>query len=90
LIEQFSQCLGVYPTGSLVELTNGTVAVVTMQNSARRLFPRVTVLTDADKRVDPAFRQVDLWGESEGGRRLSILRALPPGAHGLDLAELFL
>ncbi len=90
LIEQFSQCLGVYPTGSLVELTNGTVAVVTMQNSARRLFPRVTVLTDANKRVDPAFRQVDLWGESEGGRRLSILRALPPGAHGLDLAELFL
>jgi HD-GYP domain-containing protein (c-di-GMP phosphodiesterase class II) len=90
LIEQFSQCLGVYPTGSLVELTNGTVAVVTMQNSARRLFPRVTVLTDADKRIDPAFRQVDLWGESDGGRRLSIQRALPPGAHGLDLAELFL
>lgn len=90
LIEQFSQCLGVYPTGSLVELSDGTVAVVTAQNTARRLYPRVIVLTGPDKRVDPAFRPVDLWAESAGGRRLSIQRALPPGAYGLDPAELFL
>lgn len=91
LIEQFSQSIGVYPTGSLVELSSGEVAVVTAQNSARRLLPKVTVLTRPDKTVDPAFRQVDLRLEpTDGNPRLTIHRALQPGAYGLDLAEFFL
>lgn len=90
LLEQFSQALGVYPTGSLVELTTGEVAVVMAQNIARRLFPRVTVLTRPDKTIDAAFRQVDLWADANGGSRLSIARALPAGAYGLDLSEFFL
>ncbi len=90
LLEQFSQALGVYPTGSLVELTTGEVAVVMAQNIARRLFPRVTVLTRPDKSIDAAFRQIDLWADASGGSRLSIARALPVGAYGLDLSEFFL
>jgi HD-GYP domain-containing protein (c-di-GMP phosphodiesterase class II) len=91
LVEQFSQCLGVYPTGSLVELTTGEVAVVMAQNPARRLFPRVTIVTRADKTVDPSFRQVDLWSTvDDAGRRASIARALAPGAYGLELSEYFL
>lgn len=91
LIEQFSQSIGVYPTGSLVELSSGEVAVVTAQNSARRLMPNITVLTHPDKTVNPAFRQVDLWRQPENdGPRLTIHRALQPGAYGLDLAEFFL
>ena len=91
LVEQFSQSIGVYPTGSLVELSSGEVAVVTAQNSARRLMPKVTVLTRADKTVNPAFRQVDLWQQPESdGPKLTIQRALQPGAYGLDLAEFFL
>jgi hypothetical protein len=61
------------------------------QNPARRLFPRVTVLTRPDKSVDAAFRQVDLWFESvAAGGRLSVAKALPQGAYGLDLAAYFL
>lgn len=91
LVEQFSQGIGVYPTGSLVELNSGEVAVVTAQNSARRLLPKITVLTWPDKTVNPAFRQVDLWQQSASdGVRLAIQRALQPGAYGLDLAEFFL
>lgn len=93
LVEQFSQCLGVYPTGSMVELSSGEIAIVMAQNPARRLFPRVTVLTRADKRIDPAFRQVDLWATAQdgsGGGRVWVARSLPPGAYGLDPAELFL
>lgn len=91
LVEQFSQSIGVYPTGSLVELSSGEVAVVTAQNSARRLLPKVTVLTRPDKTVNPAFRQVDLWQQPDSdGPRLTIHRALTPGAYGLDLAEFFL
>ncbi len=93
LIEQFSQSLGVYPTGSLVELSTGEVAVVMAQNPARRLYPRVTVLTRPDTAIDPAFRQVDLWVDTparEASSRTSIARALPAGAHGLELSEFFL
>lgn len=93
LIEQFSQSLGVYPTGSLVQLSSGEVAIVMAQNPARRLYPRVTMLTRPDKSLDPAFRQVDLWPLAnlpDRGRRVWIERALPPGAYGLDPTELYL
>jgi hypothetical protein len=93
LIEQLSQSLGVYPTGSLVELSSGEVAVVMAQNPARRLYPRVTVLTAKDKSLDPAFRQIDLWplaNRVERAERVWIERALPPGAYGLDTTELYL
>lgn len=93
LIEQFSQSLGVYPTGSLVELSSGEVAVVMAQNPARRLYPRVTVLTARDKSLDPAFRQIDLWplaNLENRADRIWIERALPPGAYGLDTTELYL
>jgi hypothetical protein len=80
----------VYPTGSLVELSTGEVAVVMAQNIARRLFPRVTVLTRPDKTIDAAFRQIDLWADAGGSARLSIARALPAGAYGLELSEFFL
>lgn len=93
VIEQFMQCLGVYPTGSLVELSNGEVAVVMAQNQARRLRPRVMVLLDSDKRRYPRFHDIDLMqvDEDASGRpAVVIAAALPPGAYGLDSAELFL
>lgn len=92
LIEQFSQSLGVYPTGTLVQLSTGEVAMVMAQNPSRRLYPRVTVLTRPDKSLDPAFRQVDLWllANTQGNTRVVIERALPPGAHGLNVSELYL
>jgi HD-GYP domain-containing protein (c-di-GMP phosphodiesterase class II) len=94
LVEQLSQCLGVYPTGSMVELTTGEVAIVMAQNPSRRLFPRVTVLTRPDKQIDPAFRQVDLWAEREQRdgevRRVWVLRPLALGSYGIDARHYFL
>jgi HD-GYP domain-containing protein (c-di-GMP phosphodiesterase class II) len=90
LVEQFSQALGVYPTGSLVELSTGHVAVVKAQNPARRLSPRVTVILRPDRSVDPAFPELDLWiHEGPGGQRVSILRALPREACPVDLSQYF-
>jgi len=91
LLEQFSQCMGVYPTGSLVELSSGQIAVVQAQNQARRLYPRVTVLTDPAKNIDSAFPQLDLWQDlGPDGNRISVVRALAPGSFGIELAELYL
>ncbi len=40
LIEQFVQALGMFPTGSLVELNTGEVAIVIEHNRVRRLRPK--------------------------------------------------
>jgi HD-GYP domain-containing protein (c-di-GMP phosphodiesterase class II) len=88
LVEQFQACLGVYPTGSLVELNTGEVAIVMVQNQSRRLQPRVAILTGADKDELDDFQVVDLMRQVEGVQR-EIRRTLPPGSHGIDPREYF-
>lgn len=92
LVEHFIQTCGIYPSGSLVELSDGRVAVVTSVHNLRRLRPAVMVLLDAAKKPLPAFLPLDLSDPHtlEDGSMLSIRRGLPPGAHGINPAELFL
>ena len=47
LVEQFIQCIGIYPVGAIVELNSGEIGIVIAQNLARRLLPRVMVVLDA-------------------------------------------
>ncbi|HYM85693.1 MAG TPA: HD-GYP domain-containing protein, partial [Pseudoxanthomonas sp.] len=93
LLEQFVQCLGVYPVGTLVELSTGEVAVVMAQNHIRRLFPQVMVLTDAAKKLRKGFESLDLRDTLAAGKmsaQVSIRRCLHDGAYGLDPKELYL
>lgn len=93
MVEQFIGCLGVYPTGSLVELSTGEVAVVMAQNPTRRLRPRVMLLTDPDKKLREHFVSLDLMVQAEGAPReeqVNVTTPLPIGAYGLDPAELYL
>jgi hypothetical protein len=91
VVEQLMQCLSVYPTGSLVELSSGEVAIVMAQNHARRLRPRVMLLTTADKVQRENFIELDLMEQGDGdGPQREIVSTLEPGAHGLDPTELYL
>jgi len=91
LVEQFSQALGVYPTGTVVQLSSGEIAVVRGQNLARRLYPQVTVIFDPDGELKRDFPQRDLWADrGADNRRLSIARALPRGPYQRALETLFL
>ena len=93
LVEQFIGCLGVYPTGSLVELSTGEVGVVMTQNPMRRLLSRVMLLTTADKTLRDTFEPLDLMVRAERHPelpRVDVVRPLERGAHGLDPADLFL
>lgn len=60
LVEQFIQCVGVFPVGSLVELNTGEVAVVVSQNRARRLKPRVMLVLDKQRQSYPSPQMLDL------------------------------
>ncbi len=44
LVHQFIKCMGVYPTGSLVRLNNGFLAVVIAQNNISPIKPLVKVI----------------------------------------------
>ncbi|MGE4070309.1 MAG: HD-GYP domain-containing protein [Lysobacterales bacterium] len=59
LVEAFLQCLGVYPTGSFVELSTGEIAAVSGQQVDSRLYPRLILLTNADRSTRSEFVEVD-------------------------------
>ena len=92
LVEEFIQALGVYPTGTLVELSSGEVGIVVGQNRARRLRPQVLIVRDRNKQVVEAPFPRDLETElrDEQGRKLYISTALKPGSFGVSADEFYL
>jgi HD-GYP domain-containing protein (c-di-GMP phosphodiesterase class II) len=63
LVEQFIQCIGVFPVGSVVELNSGEVAIVLAQNMVRRLQPRIMVVKDAKGNPITPYKMLDLMKE---------------------------
>ncbi|MDZ7840800.1 MAG: HD-GYP domain-containing protein [Gammaproteobacteria bacterium] len=93
LIDQFTQAIGVFPTGTLIELNTGEVGVVTRQNRVRRLRPEIMVIMDREKQIMDTFSVLDLNKEKidERGRQsVWIERGLAPGSFGIDPTEFFL
>jgi len=92
LVEQFIQACGIYPTGSLVELSTGQVGVVTEVHTLKRLRPKLMLLLDADKSPLSQFLELDMGAleRDAHGEPLTVKRGLAPGAYGIDPAQLFL
>ncbi len=88
LVEEFIQAVGIYPAGTLVELSSGEVAVVVAEYRTRRLRPRVMVLLDSEKQPLPDIRTVDLLNvtQTDEGEPLDIVNSLESDAYGLDMA----
>lgn len=60
MVEQFIQCLGIYPVGSIVELVCGAVGIVISINRERRLKPMILLVLNEQKvRITPP-RIIDL------------------------------
>jgi len=92
LVEQFIQCIGIYPLGSIVELDSGEVGIVISVDPSKRLLPRVMLVRDADKNPYPTPRIIDLSRGHQGGTGniLTIVRVHQPGAFGIDLKNYLL
>ncbi len=91
LVQQFVSSVGVFPVGSLIELSTGEVAVVVSHNKLRRLKPRVLVVTGPDKTPVAHPAMVDLlYDPKVGGEEgVFIKRGLASGAYGLDLRDYY-
>jgi putative nucleotidyltransferase with HDIG domain len=90
LVEEFIQAVGIYPAGTLVELTSGEVAVVVAEYRTRRLRPKVMVLLDANKQPTADVAIIDLLSQklTADGEPLEIRTSLEPEAYGIDMAAI--
>jgi len=92
LVEQFIQVVGIYPVGTVVELSNGQVGVIVAQHRVWRLRPQVMLLLDTDKKPLADFNVVNLFNETqdENGNPWDIVKCVEPGLYGIDPEEFYL
>ena len=92
LVEQYIQCVGAFPVGSVVELNTGEVAVVIAQNLTRRLQPRVMVVEDEDGNPVHPHRMLNLIDEPHASTDeiYRIRRTLESDTVRINPRELFL
>lgn len=90
LVEQFVQAIGLFPTGSMVELNTGEVAVVVSQNATRRLKPALIIVMDKKKErlATPSFVDLAKQSIAASGERW-IARELQAGTYGISSEEFF-
>lgn len=88
LVFKFIECIGIYPPGTVVEMSNGEVALVIETNPTQKLRPRVMTLLDCEKNPQ-RNRIVDLSKfELDGNEQPYKIRAvLRQDAHGLDIRQ---
>ena len=101
LVVEFIRGIGLYPTGTLVELTTGEVGVVVEQNFERRLKPKVMLLMNCLKQPLKKYQLLDLAEDErrkqallDSGKRrpeevekIDIAQDLEPGSYGIDVSE---
>ncbi|MEK6551586.1 MAG: HD-GYP domain-containing protein [Pseudomonadota bacterium] len=87
LAEQFIQCLGIYPVGSIVQLNTREVGVVAGLNRDRRLKPHLVLARRADNTPYPAMPAVNLATRTtREGKPCEIERVLEPADCGINPA----
>jgi HD-GYP domain-containing protein (c-di-GMP phosphodiesterase class II) len=85
LVYQFIRCMGVYPVGTIVELSNKKLAVVQQVNLKKPNFPVVKVFYDQKSRSYEKSLPVDL-AESNSG--VSVIKARAPESIKIKVKDL--
>ena len=92
VVEQFIATMGMFPVGSIVELNNGSIAVVLEQNPGNVLKPKVMVLLDRDRQhlTKPRIVEMrDLPADVTHSNALWIVQGHEHGAFGIDPVAIF-
>ena len=92
MVEQFIQCIGLYPTGTLVELSSGEVGIVLAQNRVRRLRPKVMLVLDREKVAYEFNPVLDLIDDpvDDDNKPVEIRHPLSPGSYGINASDFYL
>ena len=91
LVELFIQAIGIFPVGTLVELSTGEFAVVLEPGRPQRLKPKVLVVSAPDKTpLEIPFVLDLLHGESASADRVPYIRqGLPTASFAVDTTEYY-
>jgi HD-GYP domain-containing protein (c-di-GMP phosphodiesterase class II) len=92
VVDQFLRAVGMFPTASVVELSDGTVGLVVEQNRSNALRPKVMLLLDRDHQP-LAERKIielrDLPPDATHANAVWIAQGHPHGAFGIDPMDHF-
>jgi len=91
LVEAFIRMVGIYPPGTLVEMTNGEVGIVVSANADSRLRPKVELVLTADKKIRPPYIINLLDGIPDtSGSPYVIKEGITNGTYGVDVKDYIL
>lgn len=88
LMEEFIRCLGIYPVGSIVELSSGEVAVVLTVNRSHHLLPSLLLVCDRAKQPYDVPKLMNLELQQKSGVNIFITKILPSGTYDIDVRKL--
>jgi putative nucleotidyltransferase with HDIG domain len=81
LAQEFIECIGLYPPGSVVELHSGEVGIVISTNYRHRHLPKVMIVRDAQKQPCQE-RVINLEKSAASGSTEQLIKnVLPNGTH---------
>jgi len=90
VVEYFIRTLSTYPTGSLVELSTGEVAIVKAQKSGLQLKPDVILLLNPNKEPYGTYTVIGLDNYRQHDLPVTIVKTLADGEYGVSIEELSL
>ncbi len=91
LVESFITCFGIYPIGSLAELSSGEVGIIISANPDKRLQPKLILALDSNKTPYYPKRIINLANlEEKSDDGLHVKQVLHPSAYGVDIKGLLL
>ncbi len=90
LVIKFIESLGVYPPGSLVELTNKAIGIVVESNEKMRLRPKIILILDEDNSVTTE-QLIDLSKmiTDKKGDVFTIKNVIKAEAHAIDTSKYY-
>jgi len=84
LLKRFVNHLGLYPRGTLVLLSDGTLALVKEVRPGHPLMPRVLIIQDAERQRLATPRDIDLYERAFDHTPLTILKSMDARLRGFD------
>ena len=86
-LEQFIKCIGIYPSGSLVRISDGRAGIVVHNDPEKPLCPTLKIVLDRKLRpIRPEF--LDITDAQATDRDMMISQSVDPADFGLDLDRL--
>jgi HD-GYP domain-containing protein (c-di-GMP phosphodiesterase class II) len=87
VVNHFVAYLGIYPPGSIVELTTGEKAIILETNRSQRLRPKILVVRDPDNNPVARFVDMSVKQLDEQNRPFKIKTVHRPESFGINIRD---